>query len=124
MLDVWLFYALLEHPESFFWLKLILTPLLLVVAIAIARKGYKSSLRLTIGNNQLTSRYWLGTKKSYKISAIKSWHEEVVKSKRADYKQLTMVLSDGRVLQLSNQENSNYQQVVNYVRKKVKMKHK
>ncbi len=118
--DAWLFNDLIQHPDSYFWLKLILSPILLVIAIAIARKGYTSALRLTIGNNKLTYCYLFGTKKSHKISEVKSWHEEVVKQKNGEYKRVTMVLSTSRALQLSNQENSNYQQVVNYLRKKVK----
>ncbi len=118
--DGWLFYTLLQNPDSYLWLKLIFTPILLVIAIAIARKGYTSALRLMIGNNKLTYQYFLGTKKSFKISEITSWHEEVVKQKNADYKRLTIVLSNDKVLHISNQENSNYQQVLNYIKKKVK----
>ena len=121
IVDSWLFYALIQYPESYLWLKLILTPLLLVIAIAIARKGYTSALSLTIGNQQLTYRYFLGPKKSYKISVIKSWHEEVVKRKKTDYKRVSILLASGKLLHLSNQENSHYQQVVNYLKKKVKL---
>lgn len=122
--DAWLFYALINNPSSYLWLKLILTPILLVMAIAIARKGYTSALRLTIGNNQLTYRYFLSSKKSYKILDVTSWHEEVVKSKNTDYKRLSIILVNGKMLQLSNQENSNYQTVLNYLKKKVKVSKK
>ncbi|WP_462249631.1 hypothetical protein [Ekhidna sp.] len=118
--DSWLFYTLLQNPDSYLWLKLIFTPILLVIAIAVARKGYTSALRLTIGNNKLTYQYFLGGKKSFNISDVANWHEEVVKQKNADYKRLTIVLSNGKVLHISNQENSNYQQVLNYIKKKVK----
>lgn len=120
--DLWLFNALIQNPEDFFWWKLIFTPVLLVVAIAIARKGYTTAFRLTIGNNQLTYRYLLSAKKTHNITEVSSWHEEVVKNKKLEYKRLTVILSNGRVLQLSNQENSNYQKVIDYLRKRVKMK--
>lgn len=122
--DAWLFYALVKNPTSYLWLKLILTPTLLVIAIAIARKGYTSALRLTVGNNKLTYRYFLSASKSHKISDVKSWHEDVVKSKSGDYKRLTVLLASGKMLQLSNQENSNYQKVVKYLEKKVKLSKK
>ena len=119
--DGWLFYALVQSPESNFWLKLILTPTLLVIIIAIARRGYTSSLRLTIGNNKLSYKHFLGSEKSCNISDVKSWHEELVKQKNGDYKQLTFVLANGKVIQLSNQENSEYQRVLSYIKKKVKV---
>lgn len=122
--DTWLFYALVNNPASYLWLKMILTPTLLVIAIAVARKGYTSALRLTIGNNQLTYRYFLSTKKSHKISDVKSWHEDVVKNKNGDYRRLSILLASGKMLQLSNHENSNYQMVVNYLKKKVKFSKK
>lgn len=119
--DAWLFYGLLKHPEKFFWWKLVLTPTLLVVAIAIARKGYKATLRLDIGNNQITYRYLLGRSKTHAITDVKSWHEETVDRKKVAYQRITILLANGRVLQLSNQENSHYPKVVNYLKKRVKM---
>ena len=118
--DAWLFYGLLQRPEKFFWWKLVLTPTLLVVAIAIARKGYKSTLQFAIGNNQFTYRYLLGSSKIHNITDVKSWHEETVDSKKVAYQRVTILLANGRVLQLSNQENSQYPKVVNYLKKRVK----
>ncbi|WP_436516333.1 hypothetical protein [Ekhidna sp. To15] len=118
--DIWLFYELVKNSASYLWAKLILTPTLLVIGIAVARKGYMSTLAITIRNSILTYRYLLGSKKSHKISMIANWQEEVVKSKNGEYRQLSMVLSTGKILQLSNHENSNYQSVVNYLKKKVK----
>ena len=118
--DGWLFVALVQHPESYFWWKLILAPTLLVAAIAIARKGYQAALQLSLGNNQLTYRFLLGASKSCKIAEIKSWREEVVKNNKIEYKRLTILLANGDALQLSDKENSNYQPAVNYLKKKVK----
>ena len=121
LLDGWLFYTLLLHPDDYFWWKLVLTPTLLVVAIAMARKGYQATLQLSIGNNQLTYRYLLSSPKSHPVSEVKSWHEDVVNPKKVAYRRLTILLAHGRVLQLSNQENSNYERVVTYLKKKVRM---
>ena len=118
--DGWLFYSLLRHPDQFFWWKLVLTPTLLVIAIAIARKGYQSTLQFSIGNNQLTYRYLFGRSRTHKISEVKSWHEETVNGKKVAYQRVTILLANGRVLQLSNQENSQYPKVVSYLKKRVK----
>ncbi len=120
IVDAWLFYGLIKSPSSYLWLKLILTPILLVVAIAIGRKGYMSTLSITINNSILTYKYLFGSKKSFKISEIINWNEEVVKSRNGEYKQLSIMAGNGKVFRLSNQENSHYQSVVNYLKKKVK----
>lgn len=121
MLDGWLFYSLVQNPAEFFWWKLIFTPLLLVIGIAIARKGYTSGLSLTVGNNKLTYRYYLGGKKVCNISDIRNMQQEVVKGKGPDYKRFSILLANGKLLQLSNKENSNYQRVIDHLQKKVKI---
>lgn len=120
IVDAWLFYELIKNPSSYLWVKLILTPILLVIGIAIGRKGYMSTLSITISNNILTYRYLLGSKKTNKISEIVNWREEVIKSKNSVYKQLSIIVANGKILRLSNQENSHYQSVLNYLKKKVK----
>ncbi len=118
--DIWLFYELVQNPDAYLIVKLILTPTLLVIAITIARKAYSTALRVTIGNNKLTYSYLFGTKKSHKISDVTSWYEEVVKSKKDEYKRLTIVVKNGKALLISNKENTNYQSIVNYLSKKIK----
>ncbi len=118
--DAWLFVTLIKYPASYFWWKLVFAPTLLVIAIAIARKGYNAALQLSVGNNKLSYRYLLGAARSHPISEVKTWYEEVVKNKNVEYKRLTILLATGRVLHLSNKENSQYQRVVDYLQKKAK----
>ena len=120
---IWLLVALMQNPAAYFWVKLILAPVLLVIGIIVAAKTYFSALILTVGDNRLTYRYLFGSEKRHKITAIVSWQEEVVKRKSSEYRRLSMLLVNGKKLQLSNHENSNYKDVVNYLKKKVK-KHK
>jgi hypothetical protein len=117
---IWLLVGLMQNPASYFWVKLILAPSLLVIGITVAAKTYFSALILTVGDNRLTYRTLIGSEKRHKITAIVHWEEEVVKSKTSEYRRLSMLLDNGKKLQLSNHENSNYKDVINYLKKKVK----
>ncbi len=117
---IWLLVALLQNPGTFFWAKLILAPTLLVIAIIVTVKSYTSAVIITIGNNRLTYRRYLGPEHTYKITKITNWQEEVVKRKNSEYRRLSIQLVDRSKVQLSNLENSNYEKVVNYLKKKVK----
>lgn len=86
----------------------------------IVAKSYASAVRLTLGNNQLNYHYPLGSRKQHKLSDIADWQEEVVKSNSREYCRLTIKLENGKKLQLSNHENSNYIDVIRYLKKKVK----
>ena len=120
--DILLFIALLQNPESYFWAKLILAPTLLVIGLMVAIKSYFSTLTLTLGNNQLTYRYYIGSEKKYKIKEISSYKEEVVKRKNSEYRSLSIKLADGKTLRLSNHENNCYNEVFQYLSKKVRSK--
>ena len=117
---MWLFVQLIQNPGAYFWVKLILAPMLVVIFMTVAVKTFFSAIFLTVGNNQLIYRYLLGSEKKHKISDVVSWQEEVVKSKSNEYRRLIIQLKNGKKLQLSNHENSDYKDVVNYLSKKVK----
>ncbi len=116
---VWLAVALIRNPESYFLMKLILTPLLLAIAIIVAIKSYSSAITMTFKDNKLTYQYLIGPAKTHKISEIVDWREDVVKQKSTEYRRITIQLPNNKKLHLSNQENSNYKSVINYLKKKV-----
>ncbi|MEO9871802.1 hypothetical protein [Ekhidna sp.] len=117
---IWLFAGLIQNPTSYFWIKLILAPTVLVIGILVTVKSYSSAMTITIGNNKLTYRYLIGSESKHKIAEIESWQEDIIKRKSSEYRQLSMQLANGKKLKLSNHENSNYKEVVNYLKKKVK----
>ena len=120
--SLWLFYELICSPESFFILKLILAPLLLVIAIIVATKGYLTAVTVWLGDNQIAYRYPFGSQIKLKLSAIAHWEESVVKRKKSVYRSLTIVLTNGKKLQVSNHENTHYDQLLSYLKKKVKVR--
>ena len=117
-LVVWLVYQLITDPSDYFIAKLILTPALVVIGITIAIKSYFSAVSITLGDNKISYRYLLGSHKVHKINDITKWSEDIVKRKKSEYRSLTIQLTNGKKLRLSNHENSQYDKLVSYLKKK------
>lgn len=122
VVTTWLMVGLISNPTSYFLLKLILAPTSFVIVITIAIKSYFTAIIITLGNNKLTYRHLLGTENSYNFTEITSWKEEVIKRKKSEYRSLTIQLSNNKKLRISNHENSHYQQIVTYLKKKIRTK--
>ena len=118
--SVWIGIELIKNPAVFFWIKLVLLPVLLVIALVVAIKTYQGAVTLQLGNNRLTYQMPGGSLHQFPISDLQNWHEEVIQRKKTKYSRLTIRLKNGKELHLSNQENSAYDQVINYLRKKAK----
>ena len=61
------------------------------------------------------------SKKKYQVKEVVSWKEETVKTGRSLFREL-VVRFEKHKLKLSNQENSSYDQVITYMKKKAKNK--
>ncbi len=120
IMAMWLMIALINNPSQYFLLKLILVPLLFVIAIIVSVKTYSSAIFVTAGNNKITYRYLVGLKKTHKVSDISNWKEEVIKQKNTEYRRLSIQFTNRKKLLLSNQENAEYKELVNYLKKKVR----
>jgi hypothetical protein len=118
--DAWILTDLLSNPSAYFFLKLVLAPTLLVIAIIVISKSYFSALHLSLGDNKISYRYLLGKRTSHSLKEIAAWSEEVINRKNSEYRRLTIKLNNGKKLRLSNHENSEYKMVINYLNKKAK----
>lgn len=118
--DGWLLAGLIRNPSSYFVWKLVLVPTLFVIGITVAVKSYFSASHLSLGKDKLTYHYPFSSPKTHPVSEISSWHEDVIKRKNSTYRRVSILLVDGKKLTLSNHENSNYDKVVGYLKKKVK----
>ena len=56
------------------------------------------------------------------IKDLGAWQESIVKTKKSDFKQLKLVFTNKGYVKISNQENSNYDKVYKYVKKKAPKK--
>ena len=61
------------------------------------------------------------SRKKYTVGDISQWKESTVKTGKSKFRELE-IRFEKRRLKLSNQENSSYDQLLNYLRKKAKRK--
>lgn len=117
-----LFHSLLNDP-SFFIIKLILTPIVLVIALLILNKLISSVKVIEAGNNQIAVFHPLSRKRiKLLLEQIKGWNEEVVKTKNGDYRETKVLYGNKQILKFSNKENTEYTKLVNYLAQKAKKK--
>ncbi|MDW3195614.1 MAG: hypothetical protein R8G66_24775 [Cytophagales bacterium] len=118
---IWIILDLVRYPESYFILKLIMAPVLLVIWTYIVVNFYSSSKIIELGDNKISFKLPLQSKKSYKINDIRNWKEEKVKTKGNEFKEIQINLPNDR-LRISNREHTSYEDVRKYLTKKVKRK--
>lgn len=116
--------SLLTH-ESFFVFKLILAPIVLVIGLLVLGKLLGSIKVVRLGNNRLQIFYPISRLKiSVDVPNILGWREEVIKTKKGEFREVKILYSKKKILKLSNKENTEYEAVIKYLKKKVKVSHK
>lgn len=117
-----LLHSLLNNP-SFFIIKLILTPIVLVIALLILNKLISGVKIIEAGNNMLKIHHLISRKKySLSLEQIKGWKEEIVKTKNGDFRETKILFNSKSVLKLSNKENTEYDRLLKYLSQKAKNK--
>lgn len=116
---LWVILDLVKYPDSFFLFKLILAPVLLVIWVFVATKFYTSLKSIELGDNKISYKFPLQSKRTFKISEVQSWQEEKVKTKGSDFKELRISIGN-RWLKVSNREHTGYEEVRKYLKKKAK----
>lgn len=119
--DVWIILDLIKYPESYFLVKIILAPVLLVIWVFIMVNFYSSSKTIELGDNKISFKLPFGSRKIFKISEIQGWKEEKVRTRGNEFKELQIELPKHR-LRISNREHTSYDEVRKYLAKKVKRK--
>lgn len=114
--------SLITNPE-FFILKLILTPILLVIGLIVMSKLLASLKAVFLGKDKIEVLYLISrVRVIIQVSDVLGWREEVVKTKNGDYKELKILYSKKKILKLSNKENTEYDRVIKYLKQKIKIK--
>lgn len=113
----------LLSSSDYFVFKVILTPIVLVIGLLVLSKFMASLKRVSLGDGKVEVLYLLSRMKiSLNVSDILGWHEEVVNTKNGEFRELKILYTKKKILKLSNKENTEYDQVVRYLKKKVKLK--
>ena len=114
--------SLLTTP-SYFILKLILAPIVLAIGLLILSKILGSVKIVKLGDNRLQIFYPITRLRiDLKIQDVLGWREEVVKTKNGEFREVKVLYTRKKILKLSNKENTEYEAVVRYLKKKVKIK--
>ena len=114
--------SLLKEP-SYFIVKLILTPIVLVIGLLVLGKSLGAIKVVKVGDNKIEAFYPISRMRTtISVPNILGWHEEVVKTKNGDFREVKILYTKKKILKLSNRENTEYEAVVKYLKKKVKFK--
>jgi len=111
-------YHFIEAESKAIYQYLILI-ILAPIALAITFKviwGYKI---VRLGDNLMEVQFPTRFKKArFKLKQINSWKETVIKTKRAPFKEIAVTYDHKQKVKLTNQENTHYDEVLNYLNKK------
>ncbi|MFT7233731.1 MAG: hypothetical protein ACI8TA_002957 [Cyclobacteriaceae bacterium] len=117
-----LFNSLLTSPD-YFILKLILTPVVLVIGLLVFGKFLNSLKVVSLGKDKMEVLFLISRMRvSIPVNEILGWREEVVKTKNSEFREVKILYGKKKILKLSNKENTEYDKVVNYLKQKVKIK--
>lgn len=115
-----LLHSLLTN-EAYFIVKLILSPIILVIGLLVLGKLLAAIKIVKLGDNKLQVFYPVSRLRiSVNVRDILGWREEVIKTKNGEFREVKILYTKKKILKLSNRENSEYDAVVKYLKKKVK----
>ncbi|MEP4531920.1 MAG: hypothetical protein ABJ004_02460 [Cyclobacteriaceae bacterium] len=113
--------SLISVPDYFIF-KLVLTPIVLVIGLIVLSKFLGSLKVVTLGKDKITVLYLITRMRiSIDVSQVLGWREEVVKTKNGDFREVKILYTKKKILKLSNKENTEYDKVIQYLKKKVKV---
>lgn len=114
--------SLLSSP-NYFIIKLILTPILLVIGLIVMSKLLSSLKAVFIGKDKIEVLYLISRARlSIHIKDVLGWHEEMVKTKNGEFREVKILISKKKIIKLSNKENTEYDKIIKYLRQKIKIK--
>lgn len=119
------FYVLhsLLTNEAYFIAKLILAPILLAIGLVVLSKVLAAIKVVKAGNNSIQVFYPISRMRiDISVKDILGWHEEVINTKNGEFREVKILYTKKKILKLSNKENTEYEAVVKYLKKKVKIK--
>lgn len=113
----------LLSSESYFIVKLILAPIVLAIGLIVLGKLLGAIKVVKLGKGALHIFYPVSRMRTtIDVKDILGWREEVIKTKNGEFREVKILYGQKKILKLSNKENTEYEAVVNYLKKKVKVK--
>ncbi len=101
-----------KTPLYIYLLILLLLAVGLVVLVKVIR-GYKT---LIIDKKKIKVKYALSYKNfETKLNELEYWEETVIQTKKEPFKELKLKFRKGNMVKITNQENTNYKKVCQYM---------
>ncbi|WP_425637537.1 hypothetical protein ACPUEN_19120 [Algoriphagus yeomjeoni] len=101
------------------WFYLIACSIITLVILMLLVKMLAGYRFITAGRDQIIVKLPLrGYSKTYPVSQILAWEEEIVKANKKEFRQVTIAFSDHQSISVSNHEHEAYQDLVSYLAKK------
>ncbi|HLT08872.1 MAG TPA: hypothetical protein VK014_15185 [Cyclobacteriaceae bacterium] len=105
------------------WFYLVSCSIITVVLLMLLVKMMANYRFLTVKKNNIMLRIPLkGLSRTYPLSSIKAWQEEVIMANKKEFRQLTILFDDHASFSLSNQEHTSYSELIKLFKGKLAKK--
>ncbi len=97
--------------------------LLLIVGLVVLIKVVRGYKILTIDKQKIKVKYALSYKNfECKLNELDSWEEIIIQTKKTPFKELKLQFRQGNIVKITNQENTNYNKVYQYMERNASKK--
>lgn len=101
------------------WFYLVSSSLVTLVLVLLLVKMIAGYRFILVGKDQVIVKLPLrGYQKTYPVTQILAWEEEIILANKREFKQVTIAFSDRQSISVSNQEHEAYNELVSYLNKK------
>lgn len=109
----------LPDMGSWAWLGRLLVPVLVGIMLAIVIKVVWSLKTVRVAKEKFEIYYPIRkSRRSYSGKNLKGWNEQTIKTAGGIYKEVTLLFDDGKKISVSQQEHTDYAQLLKYMHQK------
>jgi len=108
--------------QAFATYQMILLPLTIGIALGVTIKTIIDYKTIVIDKDRVDVKFLLPINKRYYLKNLNFWQETKIKTFSSTFKELTLRFDNRKAVKLSTQENSNYERIVRYLKKKYSRK--
>ncbi len=106
------------QTQTFATYQMLLLPLTLGIAVGVSVKMVIDYKTIVIDKDRVDVKFLLPINKRYYLKNLDFWQETKIKTFSSTFKELTLRFDNRKAVKLSTQENSNYERIVRYLKKK------
>lgn len=106
------------QDQSFATYQIFLLPLTLGIALGVTIKMIIDHKTIIVQKDRVDVKFLLPIHKRYYLKNLDFWQETKIKTFSSTFKELTLRFDNRKAVKLSSQENSNYERIQRYLKKK------